>query len=71
MSMGLSHISAFEVINSFNQNDLKDIIKNFGEENEASTIAMNIIKEKVKKIQTTDELVKIIKQSKKRITRKN
>ena len=49
MSMGLSHISAFEVINSLNQNDLKDIIKNFGEENEASTIAMNIIKEKGQK----------------------
>ncbi len=67
MSMGLTDMSAREVVNNYNSNDLKDIIKTFGEEEEASRISKNIIKlRENKQINTTDELVKIIKKSKKK-----
>ena len=46
MSMGLTDISAKEVLNTYSNQDLKDIIKNFGDEEEASKIAKNIIKER-------------------------
>ena len=67
MSMGLTNVSAKEVLNTLNNDNLKDIIKIFGEENDASVISKNIIKERnFKQIETTDELVKIIKRSKKK-----
>ena len=67
MSMGKTKMSAKEVLNSYSSNDLKDIIKAFGEEKEASKISKNIVKERCnKQINTTDELVKIIKNSKKK-----
>ena len=67
MSMGLSSLSAEEVINNYEENDLKLIIKIFGEENDASRIARNIIKErKIKKISKVSELVAIIEKSKKK-----
>ena len=67
MSMGQTEISAKKVVNTYSSNDLKDIIKIFGEEQEASKISKNIVKERIKnKIETTDELVKIIKKSKKK-----
>ena len=67
MSMGLSNLSAKSVINNFNEDDLKNIFKLFGEEKEASRIAKNIIKERRdRSINTTDELVNIIKKSKKK-----
>tara|TARA_B100001142_G_scaffold264853_1_gene268651 strand:- start:5 stop:1018 length:1014 start_codon:yes stop_codon:yes gene_type:complete len=67
MCMGLSNISVEEVINNFEENDLKNIIKTFGEESEAKYIARNIIKKrKQNKITTTKELVQIIEKSKKR-----
>ena len=51
MSMGLSNISAQEVINSFSETQLKLIIKTFGEERDASKIAKNIAKARlIKKI---------------------
>ena len=37
--MGLSHISAQEVVNNLSESDLKQIIKILGEEKEASVIA--------------------------------
>ncbi len=67
MSMGQTEISAKEVLNTYSSEDLKDIIKIFGEEVDASKISRNIVKERTKNnIKTTDELVKIIKKSKKR-----
>ena len=67
MSMGLTGISAKEVLNTYSSQDLRDIIKIFGEEDEALKISKNIVKERTKKlINTTDELVKIIKKSKKK-----
>ncbi len=67
MKMGDNDISAKDVINTYSLRDLKDIIKIFGEEKEALKIATNIVKERNNKtINTTDELVKIIKKSKKK-----
>ena len=66
MAMGLTEISVKQVLNTYSCNDLRDIIKTFGEEEEALKISKNIIKERTKKIiNTTDELVNIIKKSKK------
>ena len=68
MSMGLTDISAEEVINKFSEIELKLIIKIFGEEKEASKIARNIVESrKIEKITRVDELVKIIEKSKKKI----
>ena len=67
MSMGLSESNAFNVINFSSGEILKNIIRILGEEKEASRIVKNIIKERnIKKIETADELVKIILQSKKK-----
>ena len=44
MSMGLSDISAEEVVNNCSEQKLKLIIKILGEEKDASKIAKNIIK---------------------------
>ena len=67
MSMGQTERTAKEVLNNYNSQDLKDIIKIFGDEEEASKIAKNVIKERANnQINTTDELVKIIKKSKKK-----
>ncbi len=66
MSMGLSTNSAEEVVNNFSEQKLKSIIKILGEEKDASRIARNIIKTRlVKKITKVDQLVAIIKKSKK------
>ena len=62
------NISALDAINNLSENDLKLIIKILGEEKEASKIAKNIVKQrKLKKISNTNELVKIIETSKKKI----
>ena len=67
MQMGLSDISAAEVINSLDEKNLKLIIKILGEEQEANKIVKNIIKaRKIKKIETVTELVRIIELSKKK-----
>ena len=67
MQMGLSGMSAEEVINTLDEKNLKLIIKILGEEQEASRIVKNIIKvRKIKKIDTVSELVKIIESSKKK-----
>ena len=60
MQMGLSNISAEEVINTLDENSLKLVIKILGEEQEANRIVKNIIKARqIKKINTVSELVKI------------
>ncbi len=67
MTMGLSDISAQEVINNLSEKDLKLIIKILGEEKDASRIAKNIVKTRsIKKITKVDQLVKIIEKSKKK-----
>ena len=51
MTMGLNEISALDVINNLSEIDLKLIIKNLGEEKEATKIAKNIVKYRnIKKI---------------------
>ena len=67
MTMGLNEISALEAINNLSEIDLKLIIKIFGDEKEASSIAKNIVKQrKIQKITNTAELVEIIEKSKKK-----
>ena len=67
MSMGLSNTSAEEVVNNFSEQKLKSIIKILGEEKDASRIAKNIIKTRlIKKIKKVDQLVEIIKKSKRK-----
>ena len=67
MQMGLSEISAEDVVNTFDETSLKLIIKILGEEQEAGKIAKNIIKARtLKKIKTVTELVGIIEASKKK-----
>ncbi len=68
MGMGLNKISAFNAVNNLSEEDLKSIIRFFGDEKEAARIARNIVKSRnEKKITQTDELVKIIVKSKKKI----
>ena len=67
MRMGLTELSALEVINNVNEKKLKLILKILGDEKEASKIAKNIVKARQeKKITKVDELVKIIEKSKKK-----
>jgi 16S rRNA (cytosine1402-N4)-methyltransferase len=67
MSMGLSEISAQDVINNLSELNLKLIIQILGEEKEASRIAKNIVKfRSEKKITKVDELVRIIEKSKRK-----
>ncbi len=67
MSMGLTSLTAEDVINTLDEKKIKLIIKTFGEEKDASLIAKNIIKTREKKqIVTVDQLVEIIEKSKKK-----
>jgi len=67
MQMGLSTISAEDVINTLDEKSLKLIIKILGEEQEANRIVKNIIRARtLKKINTVTQLVKIIEASKKK-----
>ena len=56
--------SAYDVVNTYSYNDLVRILREYGEEKYASSIANNIIKTREnKKIETTLELVEVIKKS--------
>lgn len=56
--------SAYNVVNEYSYHDLVRILRDYGEEKYASSIAKNIVKEREKKcINTTLELVDIIKMS--------
>ena len=67
MTMGLSEVSAQDVINNLSEEKLKLIIKILGEEKDASRIAKNIATARLeKRITRVDELVKIIEKSKKK-----
>ncbi len=64
MKMGSSNLNAFEVINSFDEKKLADIIFEFGEEKFSRRIARNIVINRTKKsIENTLELSEIIKKS--------
>ena len=49
MTMGLTDTSAQDVVNNLSEKQLKIIIKILGEEKEASKIAKNIVKARLKK----------------------
>lgn len=57
-------LTAKEVINNYSEEELSKIIWNYGEERFSRSIASNIVKQrKIKEIETTTELVEIIKKS--------
>ena len=59
-----SSFSAFELINNYSLEKLSEIFFKYGEEKYSRSIAKNIVKEReIKKIETTLELVEIIKKS--------
>ena len=56
--------SAYDVVNTYEYNDLVRILRDYGEERYATSIALNIVKYREdKNIETTFELVDIIKKS--------
>ncbi len=59
-----SNLSAYDVINYYSENDLKRILYEYGEEKFAPSIARAIVKARsIKPIETTFELVEVIKKS--------
>ncbi|PPR55578.1 MAG: Ribosomal RNA small subunit methyltransferase H, partial [Alphaproteobacteria bacterium MarineAlpha5_Bin2] len=64
MVMGSSSTKASDIINSYPEEQLANIIYKFGDERLSRRIAKNIVKSrKIKFIMTTKELAKLIKQS--------
>ena len=65
MRMDLDNpLSAYEVVNNYSETDLFRIISTYGEEKHAKSIAKNIVKARnIKPIETTLELVDVIKKS--------
>lgn len=64
MRMSKSGLSAYDVVNNYDEKQLADIIYRYGEEKFSRRIAANIVKARAKKpIETTFELVDIIKSS--------
>ena len=64
MRMSKSGLSAYDVVNNYDERQLADIIFRYGEEKFSRRIAANIVKARAEKpIETTFELVDIIKSS--------
>lgn len=64
MRMSKSGLSAYDVVNNYDERQLADIIYRYGEEKFSRRIAANIVKARAEKpIKTTFELVDIIKSS--------
>jgi len=64
MDMGGSEITAREIVNSWPEKELYGILKEYGEERYAGRIAKSIYqRRKIKKIETTSQLVEIIKRA--------
>lgn len=64
MRMSKSGLSAYDVVNNYDERQLADIIYRYSEEKFSRRIATNIVKARAKKpIETTFELVDIIKSS--------
>ena len=60
----LAPLSAYDVVNTYQESELKRIISEYGEEKFAHIIARNIVKEReFSPIKTTTELVEVIKKS--------
>lgn len=66
MEMGINEVSAYNVVNNFDKEYLEKIIKVLGEEKDSKKIANKIIKYRQNKpIKTSEELAKIIHETKK------
>lgn len=64
MRYGNSNVTAEKIVNEYMEEELENILRNYGEERYAERIAKNITeKRKIKPIKTTFELIEIIKQS--------
>ena len=64
MRMSKSGLSAYDVVNNYDERQLADIIYRYGEEKFSRRIAANIVKARAEKpVETTFELVDIIKSS--------
>lgn len=64
MRMSKNGLSAYDVVNSYDEQSLADVIWRYGEEKFSRSIAKNIVKSRADKpIETTFELVGIIKSS--------
>lgn len=64
MRMSMSGVSAKDIVNNASESELRHIIYTYGEEKFAPSIAKNIVKSRqIKPIETTFELVDIIKNS--------
>ncbi len=64
MRMSMSGISAADIVNNASESELRRIIYTYGEEKFAPSIAKNIVKSReIKPIETTFELVEIVKNS--------
>jgi 16S rRNA (cytosine1402-N4)-methyltransferase len=66
MKMGINDFSAKETIQNLEEKELEKIFKYFGEEIESKRIAHNVVEDREKKTITTEELVRIIKSSKRK-----
>jgi 16S rRNA (cytosine1402-N4)-methyltransferase len=66
MKMGINDFSAKEAVNNLEENELEKIFKYFGEEKESKRIAHNIVEDRKKGEIDTEELVRIIKSSKRK-----
>ena len=62
MTMGRNNITAYDIVNDYEEKNIADIIYNFGEEVKSRTIAKKIVEyRKNKKIETTTELADIVR----------
>ena len=66
MQLGLNNYSAADAINKLDAKELEKIFKYFGDEKDSKRIAYKIIKERKNKILNTQDLVKIIDNSKRK-----
>ena len=66
MMMGLNDFSAKETVNKLEDKELEKILKYFGDESDAKLISRNIVKERLLKELSTQDLVKIIEKSKRK-----
>ena len=66
MKMGLNDFSAKDVINKLDQKELEQIFKHFGEEKKSKLITKKIVLERQKKNLDTQDLVTIVKRTKKK-----
>ena len=66
MKMGINEFSAKDTINNLDKKELAQIFKYFGDEKDSNRIAHNIVEDRATREITTEELVRIIKSSKRK-----